>query len=56
MEELAKRKIRDISNEDLFRIFDEYLEKTISHDLSHIHGQEAKRLDSDETLIFELKK
>lgn len=54
LDRTERLKLKDISNDDLFSLFKDYLEKTIAKDLGYIYGKEARLLDSEEPWIFQL--
>ncbi|MEE9499694.1 MAG: hypothetical protein V3V42_00160 [Candidatus Omnitrophota bacterium] len=54
MDRTRRRKLKDVSNEDLFSFFRSYLEKTIAEDLENIYEKKAHLLNSQEPWIFQL--
>ncbi|UCD55316.1 MAG: hypothetical protein JSV93_00525 [Candidatus Omnitrophota bacterium] len=54
MNRIRKRKLKNISNEDLFSLFKGYLKKTIAEDLKNIYEKKARLLDSQEPWVFHL--
>ena len=51
----TRRKLKDVSNEDLFSLFKDYLERTIAEDLEDIYEKKAHLLDSrEEPWVFQL--
>ncbi len=49
-----RRKLKDVSNEDLFSLFKDYARRTIAEDLEDIYEKKAYLLDSQEPWVFQL--
>ncbi len=54
MDRTRTRKLKDISNEDLFSLFKDYTRRTIAEDLEDIYEKKAHLLDSQEPWVFQL--
>ena len=55
MDTTKRRKLKDISNEDLFSLLRDYTKRIIAEDLEDIYEKKAHLSDSQEPWIFELE-
>jgi len=49
-----KTELKDMDNNTLYNVFEEYLKKTINEDLERIYGKKLYIVDSDEPWAFQL--
>ncbi len=54
MDRTRRRKLKDVSNEDLFSLFKEYTKRIIAEDLEGIYEKKAHLLDSQEPWVFRI--
>jgi len=50
-----RRKLKDVKNDDLFSMFEEYAKRIIAEDLEEIYEKKAHLLDSREPWVFQLE-
>ena len=55
MDKIARMKMKNLSNEDIFAIFTVYVKDSISQDIRSIYNEEAELLDSEEPWMFRIK-
>jgi len=55
MDKIARMKMKNLSNEDIFAIFTEYVKDSISQDLRTTYTEETELLDAKEPWVFRVK-
>jgi len=55
MDRTEKRRLKDICNEDLFSLFNDYTKRVITRDMEEIYGKKASLLDSEKPWIFNME-
>ena len=55
MDKIARMKMKNLSNEDIFAIFTEYVKDSVAQDFRAIYEEETELLGSEEPWMFRVK-